>query len=117
MTSAFIRSVAFAWRGVRTLIRTQRNARIHLLATIVVVGAGTYYSVSRVEWIALVLAMAGVWVVEALNTAIENLSDASVPQPHPLVAVAKDVAAGGVLLMAAGATVVGWLVFWPYLTR
>ena len=104
-------------RGVWTLVRTQANARIHLLATIVVIGAGVFYSVSRMEWVVLVLAMAGVWCAEALNTAVENLSDASVPQPHPLVAAAKDVAAGGVFLMAVGAAVVGWLVFWPYLAR
>ena len=115
--SRFLRSVGFAWRGVGTLIRTQPNARIHLAATVGVVGAGMYFHVSRMEWVALVLATAGVWAAEALNTAVESLSDASVPNPHPMVAIAKDVAAGGVLLMAIGAAVVGVLVFWPYLVR
>ena len=117
MIRRFVRSVGFATRGVVTLIETQPNARIHLLATIVVIGAGFWCGVSRLEWIALTLAMGGVWTAEALNTAVEKLSDAAVPQTHALVRVAKDVAAGGVLLMAAAAAVVGVLVFGPCLTR
>lgn len=55
--------------------------------------------------------IAGVWVAEALNTAIEFLADAAVPQRHPLVGKAKDVAAGGVLIAAVNAVVVGVVVF------
>lgn len=109
------RSFVFAGRGIVALLRGERNARIHLLATIGVIVVGVAVSLSRLEWCALVLAIAGVWTAEALNTAVERLADASVPDPHPLIAVAKDVAAGGVLLMSVGAVVVGVLVFWPHL--
>jgi diacylglycerol kinase (ATP) len=60
--------------------------------------------------------MALVWLGEALNTAVELLADAVSPTPHPLIGRAKDVAAGGVLLAAGAAVVIGLMVFIPYLT-
>ena len=77
--------------------------------------AGFGFGISRIEWCALVLAIAGVWAAEAVNTAIELLGDATTSDPHPLVGRAKDVAAGAVLLAALGAAVVGLLVFAPRL--
>ena len=109
-----IQSFVFAGRGVLILLRSQRNAWIHAAATIVVVALGLVFGVGRFEWCALVLAMALVWGAEALNTALELLADATVPNPDPLVGKAKDVAAGGVLLCAVAAAVVGVLAFWPY---
>ena len=98
-----------------TLIRGQHNARIHLLLTVGVVVLGLYFGVSRLEWCALVMAIAVVWAAEGLNTALELLADAAVPDFHPLIAKAKDVAAGAVLLTAIGAAIVGLLVLWPHL--
>ena len=97
-----------------TLLLGQPNARIHLLATLGVVVLGLYFDVSRVEWCVLVLAITAVWCAEGLNTALELLADAAVPARHPLIAKAKDVAAGAVLLTAIGAAVVGVLVLWPH---
>jgi diacylglycerol kinase (ATP) len=101
--------------GVLTLFREQHNAWIHALATLLVVAVGLYFGLSRLEWCALILAVMAVWCAEALNTALELLADASVPERHPLVAKAKDVAAGAVLLTAVGAAIVGAVVLWPYL--
>ncbi len=109
-----IQSFAAAGRGVLVLLRTQRNAWIHAAATTAVVALGLAFGVTRLEWCALVLAMALVWAAEALNTGLEFLADATVRDPHPLVGKAKDVAAGGVLLCAVGAAVVGALILWPY---
>lgn len=111
------RSFGHAWRGVAGLVRSQHNARIHLAATLAVAGAGFALGVSRADWGLLVLATAGVWVAEALNTAVEFLADAVHPGVHPLVGRAKDVAAGGVLLASAGAVAIGLLVFGPGLFR
>ena len=58
-----------------------------------------------------------VWTAEALNTAFEFLADAASPEFHPLVRDAKDVAAGAVLLTAVGASVIGVIVFWPYVAK
>lgn len=97
--------------GVWVLLSTQAHARIHLLATLVVVAAGVYFEVPRTDWALLALAMAAVWVAEAVNTAIELTVDLCSPSYHPLAGKAKDVAAGAVLLACMFAVVVGVLVF------
>jgi diacylglycerol kinase (ATP) len=114
--AARLRSFVYAFRGVWTLLRSQHNSWIHAAATLVVVAAGIGCRVSRVEWLALVLAMTLVWSAEAFNTAIEFLSDAAQPGFHPLIEKAKVVAAGAVLLCALGALAVGVLVFAPHLS-
>lgn len=110
-----IRSFQFAFRGLFSLIKTQPNARIHLLATIAVILAGVLLHVSAGEWCWLVLAMTVVWTAEAFNTAIEQLADVVSPDLHPAIARAKDVAAGGVLAAALGSVVIGLLVFGPHI--
>ena len=109
------RSLGYALSGVRELITSQAHAQIHLAATIVVIAAGIYFDVSRVDWLLLCVAMALVWVAEAINTAIEYVVDLVSPQPHPLAGKAKDVAAGAVLLASFFAACIGCLVFGPKL--
>ena len=112
-----IASFGYAIEGIVTLLRTQVNARIHLVAAVVVVTSAAYCGVTREEWALLIFAIALVWVAEALNTGIEFLADAAVPDPHSLIKHAKDVAAGGVLLASVAAAVIGALVFLPYVMR
>jgi diacylglycerol kinase (ATP) len=114
---ARIRSFGYAGRGLGTLLASQHNAWLHAAATIVVVGAGLALGLSRFEWLALVFAIVVVWAAEALNTAFEFLCDVASPQFHPLVARAKDVAAGAVLICALGALVTAALVFAPHVAR
>ncbi len=114
-TRARLRSFGFAFKGLYTLVAEQHNARIHLLATALVIALGLILAVELRDWSLLLLAMGLVWAAEALNTAVEYLADAAVPEQHPLVARAKDVAAAGVLLAAVAAAAVGALVFLPYL--
>lgn len=110
---ARLRSFGYAIAGIGTLIRTQANARIHLLATVVVVTLGFVLEVSRGEWCALLLAGGMVWLAEGMNTALEFLVDLVSPEHHPLAGKAKDVAAGAVLLAALFAAAVGLLIFLP----
>lgn len=112
---ARLRSFVYAGRGIRTMLVSQHNARIHALATLLVVGAGLALSVTRIEWLILILTMVSVWTAEALNTAVEFLCDVASPEFHPLVEKAKDVAAGAVLICAAGALATALLVFGPRL--
>jgi diacylglycerol kinase (ATP) len=114
-TGARVRSFAYAARGVRTMVVSQHNAWIHAVATLSVVGGGAIVGLERIEWIALVLAIVSVWTAEALNTSLEFLCDVASPDFHPLIEKAKDVAAGGVLICAVGATAVGAFVFVPHL--
>ena len=109
------RSLVFAFRGVGFLLRTQTNARLHLVATVVVIGAGFGFQISRAEWLAIVAAIGLVWTAEGVNTAIEAVVDLVSPEQHPLAGRAKDVAAGAVLLAALAAAVIGLLVFGPRL--
>ncbi len=74
---------------------------------------GALLSISRAEWCAVMLTIAGVLAAEAFNTAIETLADAVHPELDPLVGHAKDLAAAGVLLMSLGAAVVGLIIFVP----
>lgn len=105
---------ADAARGLVVLIKTQRNARIHLLAAAVVAIAGVCCRLTAGEWCLVVFACAGVLAAEALNTAVELLGDAVTLERHALIGKAKDVAAGAVLIAAAGAVIVGVLVFAPH---
>ena len=112
-----LESFRCAFRGVGTMLASQHNARSHLLATVGVCGLGLLVGISRLEWCAIVVAIAMVWMAEALNTAFEFLSDVTSPEFHPLIQKAKDVAAAAVLLSAAGAAVIGLIVFVPHLLR
>ena len=109
-----LKSFGFAFNGIRELLRSQPNARIHLGFTLVVATAGFYLGLSRSEWSLVVIAMMLVWLAEAMNTALEFLADAAAPEQHPLVAKAKDVAAGSVLIAAVGAVIIGLLVLGPH---
>jgi diacylglycerol kinase (ATP) len=97
--------------GVIWVLRTQRNMRIHFLAGAGALVLAVVLGVSRIDLIALILAIALVIVAEMINTALEAAVDLAMPEPHPLAKVAKDVAAGGVLVSAACSLAVGYLVF------
>jgi diacylglycerol kinase (ATP) len=109
-----LRSFGHAFRGLKILLQTQHNARIHAVATLLVVAAGALFGISPAEWALVALAVAAVWTAEALNSAIEFLVDLASPEFHPLAAKAKDLAAGAVLAAAIGSLVVGVLVFGPH---
>lgn len=108
-----IRSFSYAIRGVWCILRTQHNAWIHAVATIVVILAGIFLRVSVSEWYFLITAIVAVWIAEGLNTALEILADAATPDFHPLVGRAKEVAAGAVLIAAIGAAIIGSIIFIP----
>lgn len=114
---ATLASFRFAGRGVVLLLRTQRNARIHAGVTLAITALGSWLGLSAREWCWIVLAMMAVWTTEALNTALEALADAAVPDAHPLVERAKDVAAGAVLIASVGSVLIGVLVLGPHLLR
>lgn len=110
-----VRSFGYAGEGLAYLARTQPNFRVHLLATIGVVGTAVGIGATAIEIGVLVLAIGLVLLGEAVNTAIEALVDLTSPVVHPLAKVAKDVAAAGVLLAAGAAAVAGVAILGPRL--
>ncbi|TCM19616.1 diacylglycerol kinase (ATP) [Novosphingobium sp. PhB165] len=110
---ARVRSFIYAWRGLRQLVEGEHNARLHLTASLGVVAAGLFLQVSASDWRWLVLAMALVWLAEALNTAIEELCDRIEPGFDEAIGRIKDIAAGAVLIAAIAAAGIGLLTLGP----
>jgi diacylglycerol kinase len=111
----FIAGFGYAFRGLWYALRTQRNMRVHLGATILVTIAGVLLHVSAVEFALLYVAITGVFIAEMFNTVFEICVDLAKPEYHPLARVAKDVAAGAVLLNSLLAIVIGLFVLGPHL--
>lgn len=101
--------------GIVYCLRTQINMAIHLLAALAVIGAGCYFRIAAWEWVALTITITMVLAAEALNTAVEVTVNLYTKEYHPLARIAKDAAAGAVLITALGAVAVGYLIFGPRL--
>jgi len=103
----------FAFAGLAYCFRTQRNFRIHIAISLIVTLAGIILGLSWVEWAIVAILIVVVLAAEMVNTMVEALVDLVTEQYHPLAKVAKDIAAGVVLLSAIGSAVVGLLIFLP----
>lgn len=110
----FIAGFSYAFAGLWYALRTQRNARVHLVAAILVTVAGVLLHVSALEFAMLYIAIAGVFIAEMFNTVFEICVDLAKPEYHPLARIAKDVAAGAVLLSALLAVVIGLFILGPH---
>jgi diacylglycerol kinase (ATP) len=108
-------SFRYAFEGIRYLLWTQRNAKIHSAIATAAVALAFVLRLDRGEWLALMLTIILVLAAEGFNTAIEAAVDLASPAYHPLAKIAKDVAAGTVLLVAIGAVIVGLILFLPHL--
>ena len=115
MVMRLIRSFGHAFAGFGYGLRTQANMRIHILAAAGVIVAGLLLQISPIEWAILVVTIMIVMSAELFNSAIEAVVDRVGCEPHPLSKIAKDMAAGAVLVGALGAVLVGLLIFGPWL--
>lgn len=115
MIGARLRSMRHALRGGVTLLRTQPNARIHLVATLAVAAAGWGWRISSGEWALIAVACGLVWLAEAFNTALEFLADEVSRERREGIKRAKDVAAFAVLMAAITAVGIAVAVFGPRL--
>ena len=110
-----LRSFVYAFAGLRAVLRTEHNTWIHLALTIAAALVGFALSISPMEWIALVIVFAMVWIAELFNTVFEKLSDLYTTEPHRQIKIIKDMAAAAVLVAAIAAFVVGCIIFLPKL--
>ena len=110
-----LKSFAFALNGLKILILEEHNARIHLVAAILVVIAGILLKISNVEWFAIIFSIGLVFALETINSAIENLADFISPDKNDQIKKVKDLSAGAVLIGAITALFIGVIVFIPKL--
>lgn len=108
-----IRSFNYAWAGLAYLVRSQPNARIHLMIATAVLVVGLWLELSARDWAVIGLTIGLVLGAEAFNTALEALVDLTSPERHPQAKIAKDVGAAAVLLAAGTSVVVGLLILGP----
>ena len=108
-----IKSFKNALIGWWHVIRTQKNAWIHAIATILTLIFALWLKLPLRDWAILILTIAVVWTAEFLNTALEVVVDLASPSIHPLAKVGKDVGAASVLIAAISAVVVGFIILGP----
>lgn len=108
----FFKSFYYAGRGIATALGG-RNFRFHICAAaFVIFFAARFYSFTAERWAVLILACSAVMALEAVNTGIEKLADKVTEENSHRIKLAKDCAAGGVLIAAVGAAAVGIALFW-----
>ena len=95
------------------MLRHQKNTRILLVATAIIIPLAAAFGIDTLEWAILILTIGSVWVTEFINAAIEAAVNVSVSEIHPMAKVAKDVAAAAVLITVAVAILIGLLIFGP----
>ena len=108
-----LHSFKYAFNGLKILIKEEHNARIHIVATVLVIISGLIFKISHLEWIAVIFAIGLVLAAEILNTSIENLADFVSPDKHNRIRKVKDLAAAGVFVSAIAALLVGLFIFLP----
>src|ERR671918_1034142 len=108
---SLLESFNYAFEGIIHVLRTQRNMRIHFGIAFGVLIAALVTGVDKIELIALLIAIAFVLIAEMVNTAIEGAIDVATTSFDPMAKLAKDIAAGAVLIAAVTAVAVGYLVF------
>lgn len=108
-----IASFRCAFHGWWYVIRTQKNAWIHALASVCVLILGLWLALPARDWAALIVVIGMVWSAEFFNTSIEAVVDLASPVHHPLAKVGKDVGAAAVLIAAGAAVLVGLLILGP----
>nr|HET6903578.1 diacylglycerol kinase family protein [Ktedonobacteraceae bacterium] len=111
----FFASFGFASSGLWYALRTQRNARVHAIIGTLAILMGIFLRISAVEFAMIFVAITEVFIAEMFNTVFELCVDLASPAYHPLAKIAKDVAAGAVLLSALLSTIIGLFVFVPHI--
>ncbi len=108
----YLRSFGYALEGIITASKEQ-NLKSHIISAIIVIMAGYWTGLSRMEWYIVLLLIALMFALEMINTAIERAVDLASPEIHPLAKQAKDIAAGAVLVFVLFSAIIGLLIFLP----
>lgn len=109
-----IQNFKYALIGLGHILKSERNARIHLAVAIIVSIAAIVLDLPAAEMVAIFFAIMTVFIAEIFNTVAEKMLDLVHPDQSPKVALIKDMAAGAVLVTAVGAAIMGFVIFSPY---
>jgi undecaprenol kinase len=110
-------SFTYAISGILLALRSEKNMRIHFICSIIVILVSFYFSITKTEWLFILLAIGGMFSLELVNTAIERSVDLVTAEYHPLAKQAKDLAAGAVFVYAIVSVCIGIIIFFPYLLK
>lgn len=108
-----INSFKYAFNGIYSALKKERNLKIHFIIMILVIIAGIIFKISKFEWIICIILFSLVISLELINTAIETTVDIAMPEINEKAKIAKDVAAGSVLVVAISAVIIGLIIFVP----
>ncbi len=108
-----LKSFGYAVQGLRSVVRSEQNFRIHILAGVVAIFLGFYLDITKLEWVLVISCITAVMGAEIMNTAIEKLCDIVSPQYHEKIKIVKDLAAAAVLIVSIGALATGCIIFIP----
>jgi len=108
-----IKSFTYAFQGFKPVFLYEHNVYIHILAAVVVIVAGFYFELTKLEWIAIVFSIGLVFICEFLNSAIETLADVVSPEKNKGIKKVKDIAAAAVLIAAITAVIIALIIFIP----
>lgn len=111
----FVKSFQYAIEGIIVAIKKERNLKIHIFIMILVIICGIIFKISTIEWIICIILFGLVISLELVNTAIENTVDLVTLEKNPKAKIAKDVAAGAVLVSAIISAIIGLIIFIPKL--
>lgn len=103
----------FAWRGLVEVFKEERNFKVHVTITLLVIITGFCVKLSTLEWTIIFLVISHVLVAEVFNSVIERVIDYIKPDIHPLARSIKDIAAGSVLIATMFAIVIGAIILLP----
>lgn len=112
---SFLQSLKYAVEGIIYCIKTQRNMKLHLVIAVMALLMGVLLRIDRMELIMVIISISMVFICEIINTAVERAVDTATQEYHPIAKIAKDVAAGAVLVSALNSVIVGLLVFGRYM--
>ena len=108
-----LKSFAYAFNGLKILIKEEHNARIHLFLTFLVILMGIIFKINHYEWIIIIFAIGLVFALETVNSAIENMADFVCNQQNEKIKKIKDLSAAAVLITAIAAGLIGIIIFLP----
>lgn len=112
-----ILSFKYALEGLSAAFKEEPNFKIHTVVTILIITAGFYFNITKVDWILVIFLIGLVIALELTNTAIEAVIDSFTEDQHPKAKYAKDISAGAVLVVSISAATIGLIIFLPYVSN